>query len=162
KLLSGDPSWRNLTALNFHYETQPLPTWIGWYVHQLPPSAQKFSTALMFGIELAVPFLIFCPRRLRQFGCVLLTAFQVVIFLPRRVTTAITLTQYAGIFRIRVPVPRPMASVEEWLIPLRTFNTYGLFAVMTTSRPEIILEASNDAVTWLPYEFKYKPGDVKR
>ena len=45
KLLSGDPAWRNLTALTFHYETQPLPTWIGWYAHQLPVWAQKASAA---------------------------------------------------------------------------------------------------------------------
>ena len=32
KLLSGDPSWRNLTALGVHYETQPLPTAVAWYV----------------------------------------------------------------------------------------------------------------------------------
>ncbi len=36
KLLSGDPTWRNLTALTFHFETQPLPTWLGWQAAQLP------------------------------------------------------------------------------------------------------------------------------
>ena len=36
KLLSTDASWWKLTALTVHYETQPLPTWIGWYAHQLP------------------------------------------------------------------------------------------------------------------------------
>jgi len=46
------------------------------------------------------------------------------------------------------------------LLPLRTVNGYGLFAVMTTERREIIVEGSNDGVTWWPYEFKYKPGDV--
>jgi hypothetical protein len=55
-----------------------------------------------------------------------------------------------------------MLTVYAWLEPFRTFNRYGLFAVMTTSRPEIIIEGSNDGVAWLPYEFKYKPGDVKR
>jgi hypothetical protein len=48
------------------------------------------------------------------------------------------------------------------MAPLRIVNTYGLFAVMTTSRPEIIMEGSNDRQAWLAYEFKYKPGDVKR
>jgi hypothetical protein len=33
---------------------------------------------------------------------------------------------------------------------------------MTTQRPEIILEGSNDGQNWLPYEFKYKPGDLQR
>src|SRR5262249_13181178 len=63
KLLSGDPTWRNLTALTYHYETQPLPTWMGWYTHQLPAKLQQASTFLMFVIELVVPFFIFAPRR---------------------------------------------------------------------------------------------------
>src|SRR5262249_821960 len=41
-------------------------------------------------------------------------------------------------------------------------NSYGLFAVMTTTRPEIVIEGSNDSETWLAYEFRYKPGDVNR
>ena len=81
KWLSGDPTWRNLTALTFHYETQPLPTWIGWYAHQLPASVQKVSTALMFGIELVLPFLIFGPRRVRQVACIAFIALQSFIFL---------------------------------------------------------------------------------
>ena len=48
------------------------------------------------------------------------------------------------------------------LAPFHTVNSYGLFAVMTSSRPEIIIEGSNDGVTWSPYEFKYKPGDLNR
>src|SRR5437867_10809567 len=69
KLLSADASWWKLTALTFHYETQPLPTWIGWYAHQLPVWFQKISVAIMFGIELAAPFLILCGRRPRQIAC---------------------------------------------------------------------------------------------
>ena len=57
KLFSGDPNWRNLTALTFHYQTQPLPTWIGWYANQLPLWFQKLSCAGMFAIELGAPWL---------------------------------------------------------------------------------------------------------
>jgi len=81
KLLSNDVSWHALSALNFHYETQPLPTWIGWYAHQLPAWAQKASTVIMFAIELVIPFLIFTPRRPRQFGSMVLISFQAAIFL---------------------------------------------------------------------------------
>ena len=49
-----------------------------------------------------------------------------------------------------------------WLQPFRSFNSYGLFRVMTTRRPEIVVEGSNDGETWLPYTFKYKPGEVTR
>src|ERR1700686_1969260 len=41
KLLSGDAAWRNLTALRYHYWTQPLPTPLAWYMHQLPMGFQK-------------------------------------------------------------------------------------------------------------------------
>lgn len=218
KWLSGDPAWRNLTALTYHYETQPLPTWIGWYAHQLPVMAQKISTAIMFGIEVFLPFLIFGPRRVRQFACLAFIALQVCIFLtgnycffnlitialclvllddaalerfiparwrgcpafgpppsafhlpkwPRQltvplacITCVISLLQLSVMFRIPVPWPKPVVAVYSWLAPFRSFNSYGLFAVMTTSRPEIIVEGSNDGVTWLEYEFKYKPGDLK-
>jgi hypothetical protein len=46
--------------------------------------------------------------------------------------------------------------------PFRTINPYGLFAVMTTSRPEIVVEGSADGETWRAYEFRWKPGDVTR
>ena len=262
KLLSGDPAWRNLTALTFHYETQPLPTWIGWYAHQLPAWAQKASAAAMFGIELFVPFLIFAPRRPRQIACLVLVGFQALIlltgnycffnlltialcllllddaalkaFLPARlrnffaparaeemrqgsaflpgarnaqakpadadtsagslahppapapshnpqpsalnpwkwpvqftvplaaIAVVTSLLQFSILFRVPVPWPRPLLTAYAWLEPFRSFNSYGLFAVMTSSRPELIIEGSNDRVTWRAYEFKYKPGDVNR
>jgi predicted DCC family thiol-disulfide oxidoreductase YuxK len=65
KLLTHDTSWAQLTALNFHYETQPLPTPLAWYAHQLPEWFQQLSVLSMFGIELLLPWLIFMPRRLR-------------------------------------------------------------------------------------------------
>ena len=79
KLSSGDATWRNLTALVYHYETQPLPTWIGWYAHQLPMTWQRASTLVMFGTELVIPWLILAPRRLRLIACGCLVAFQLLI-----------------------------------------------------------------------------------
>src|SRR5262249_48462109 len=55
KLLSGDLTWHNWTALTFHYETQPLPTPLAWYVHQLPVFVQKVSVLGVFFVELIVP-----------------------------------------------------------------------------------------------------------
>jgi predicted DCC family thiol-disulfide oxidoreductase YuxK len=65
KLLTHDASWAQLTALNYHYETQPLPTPLAWYAHQLPEWFQQLSVLSMFGIELVLPWLVFLPRRLR-------------------------------------------------------------------------------------------------
>ena len=57
-------------------------------------------------------------------------------------------------------VPPPGNVLVRITAPFGIVNSYGLFAVMTTRRPEIIVEGSNDGVTWLEYEFKYKPGDL--
>lgn len=222
KLLSHDATWKNFTALFYHYETQPLPTWIGWYAHQLPHGFQKTSTAIMFFIELAVPFLIFFPRRIRHGGCFLLVLLQVFILLTGNycffnlLTILLCLTllddfAVQSLFRLKLPEadldearprsrlrwpgvvtvilaciitcisvvqgvlffwgrslplndsgPAKILKVYAWLSPFRSFNTYGLFSVMTTVRNELVIEGSNDATNWLAYEFKYKPGDVLR
>jgi hypothetical protein len=59
-------------------------------------------------------------------------------------------------------LPAVLNTPLRYAAPLQIVNTYGLFAVMTTERIEIVLEGSADGQTWLPYEFKYKPGDVNR
>ncbi len=46
--------------------------------------------------------------------------------------------------------------------PFQIANTYGLFASMTTTRPEIIVQGSNDGVTWLVYQFRYKAGELSQ
>src|SRR3989449_6975771 len=59
-------------------------------------------------------------------------------------------------------LPRVIARPMVWVEPFRSVNSYGLFRVMTTERPEIVVEGSEDGQTWLAYEFKYKPGDLSR
>lgn len=46
--------------------------------------------------------------------------------------------------------------------PFQIANTYGLFASMTVTRPEIVVQGSADGVTWLDYAFRYKPGDLRQ
>jgi hypothetical protein len=67
--------------------------------------------------------------------------------------------QVSHVFGIRWSVAD---AVTRSLSPFEIINSYGLFAVMTTTRPEIVIEGSNDGVAWLAYEFKYKPGDPTR
>jgi hypothetical protein len=63
---------------------------------------------------------------------------------------------------IAVALPPPFSLAEAVVQPLRLVSSYGLFAVMTTSRPEIIIEGSDDGAEWKAYEFEYKPGDPRR
>ena len=239
KLLSGDPTWRDLSALEVHYQTQPLPTWIGWYAHHLPEWFGRFSVVSMYVIEIGLPLLIFAPRRLRHAAAIgllllqgliaatgnycffnLLTVTLCVLLLddqllsrviprsrrdrlrvePRRVyeglgrKTIRSAANAAGVLILLISVsslvremvrtqrrsalPAGVVAVLDaadglvldkggnFLLsltdPLRTINGYGLFRVMTTTRPEIIIEASNDGLTWSEYELPWKPGDPKR
>ena len=58
--------------------------------------------------------------------------------------------------------PPPMSWIDSVTRPLESFNSYGLFREMTTTRTEIIVEGSDDGITWTPFEFKWKPGDPMR
>jgi hypothetical protein len=81
KLASKDPVWFDFTALDYHFWTQPLPTWIGWWAHQLPSAWRRFACGSMFAIELVLPFFVFGPRRLRRIAAVGFLLLQLVITL---------------------------------------------------------------------------------
>ncbi len=208
KLLSHDPTWRNLTALDYHYYTQPLPMPLAWYFQQAPEWFHRASTVGVFFVELALPFLIFAPRRLRHFGAGGMIALQTLILLtgnyaffnlltlglclflfddraldwkwlrglagaaaiPLRSGIALRLLAalivFVGASQILEgflrSAPWPMAFVQNLAGPFEIVNPYGLFAVMTTERIEIVIQGSNDGQTWKDYELPYKPQDLNR
>jgi len=215
KLLSGDPNWWNLSALSYHFLTQPLPTPLAWYAAHLPASALKIATAAVFSIELGLPFLIFAPRRLRfcaAFGilllqvCILITGnynwfnIQTMLLclplfddaalrklLPSRLLRLVPAPSAAtqprrlaavgvGTLTLLIVIcslvemdmrfggnpPAPMQALDRCFEPLHLVSSYGLFAVMTTRRDEIVIEGSADGSEWREYEFRYKPGDLAR
>jgi hypothetical protein len=74
-------TWRDLTALDFHYWTQPLPHGLSPWIDSLPSWFDQFSLISMYGIELILPILLFFPgnlRRIAVFGQIIL---QVAILL---------------------------------------------------------------------------------
>jgi lipase maturation factor 1 len=217
KLTSGDDSWWNLTALDYHYWSQPLPTVFGWWADKSPEWFKHSSVAFCMVVEIVAPFFIWAPRRLRLLATGLLIFLQVAIAitgnycffnvltialcllliddsvvgidhrtvsdqhvaglgergLPRRlclyggivviiVTWPINAWLIYSAFKPLVGPPRALASLYKGLEAFRIVNGYGLFRVMTKDRGEIVLEGSADGINWLPYEFKWKPGDVKR
>lgn len=76
KLASGDPTWANLTALNYHYQTQPLPSPLAYYAYHLSEWFHKLCVGGVFFIELVVPFLVFFPRPFRLFAGAAFVALQ--------------------------------------------------------------------------------------
>ena len=71
KLLSGDPTWRDLSAMCHHYQTQPIPNRVAWHAHHQPARVQKFSTLLTLVLELGAPLLALGPQPARL-GCFVL------------------------------------------------------------------------------------------
>jgi predicted DCC family thiol-disulfide oxidoreductase YuxK len=232
KLTSGDDSWgwvnhsfhwSALTALDYHYWSQPLPTVFSWWADKSPEWFKHFSVAFCLGVEIIVPFFIWAPRRPRLIAAGLMIFLQVAIAitgnycffnlltialcllliddaairtdrrhfrqaiftapnvspagrgraLPDRlcryaatVVIVITLPINAWLifsaFKPRSRPPRALANLYEQLEAFRIVNGYGLFRVMTKDRSEIVIEGSAEGVEWLPYEFKWKPGDLTR
>src|SRR5213594_4356780 len=79
KLTSGDDSWWNLTALDYHYWSQPLPTIFGWWADKTPEWFKHFSVAFCLVVEIIVPFFIWAPRHLRLIAGGLLIFLQLAI-----------------------------------------------------------------------------------
>src|SRR6266481_2808766 len=79
KLTSGDDCWWNLTALDYHYWSQPLPTIFGWWADQHPEWFKKFSVAFCLVVEIIVPIFIWAPRRLRLLAAGLIIFLQIAI-----------------------------------------------------------------------------------
>ena len=206
KLLSGDSAWRGLTAMEHHYQTQPIPAWTSWFAHHLPPAVHTAETLLLFGVELVLPFAVFGPRRCRlaaASGFVMLqlgiaatgnygffNLLALVLCLPllddavvgraaagaerqgprwRRLRLAaaalilvLSCLRMAATLGVDVGRGGPLFELQRWLAPLHLSSSYGLFATMTTTRPEIVLEGSHDGVEWRTYRFRYKPTELDR
>ena len=218
KLTSGDDSWgwlnhsfhwSALTALDYHYWSQPLPTAFGWWADKSPEWFKHFSVAFCLAVEIIAPFFIWAPRRPRLIAAGLIVFLQIAIavtgnycffnlltialclflindaaigrkyeaVIDRRYSYRLSIYGAIAVIVLTIPVnawliftafkpdapwPRPLAAVYGRVEAFRIVNGYGLFRVMTKDRGEIVIEGSADGIDWLPYEFKWKPGDVQR
>lgn len=207
-------TWESLTALDYHYWTQPIPFWTSWYASKFPPWFQKLSVVFVFVVELVLPWLIFAPRRLRYVACggisllmfliaatgnynfFNLLAFALALSLlddrawPEFLRTRISGTDWpmlasptrwrslvlvpfavlailVGATQVKDAIapatsPRPPLESKLGISQFCLVNGYGLFRQMTETRPEIVIEGSDDGSEWKPYEFRWKPGEPSR
>lgn len=210
KFFSRDVNWRNMTAVAFHYQTQPIPNMTAWYAHKLPLWFHKASTAAMFFIELAAPFGIFIPAllmgheiRLAVFACFfflqlmiwltgnfsylnhLTAAFSVILvsdaylshffapIAPGQSSSALEgIATMGGILLTAMQLMTlwnhlytPLTVFARLLSKVQPFHCvcrYGIFAVMTTKRYEVVVEGSDDGEEWKEYGFYYKPSELER
>ncbi len=201
KLASGDPTWHDLTALQYHFETQPLPTMLAWYADHLPAAVLHGGVVATFVVELGLPWLIFAPRNLRRLAAAGFLLLEVLILLtgnynffnvltivlcfallddqtfgistapPTRASASVAwrvvLAAMALLGALQIHQTIGRAGFDAWearvlgvVEPFQLVNSYGLFAVMTTQRDELVLQGSNDGVTWRDIPFKFKPQQL--
>ena len=86
KLASGDVAWRKFTAMDDYYQNGPLPTWIGWYVQQLPHWFHAFAVIYTLATELVFVWMLFLPRRFRILCFCIVTPFEISIILTANYT----------------------------------------------------------------------------
>jgi hypothetical protein len=146
KLASGDPQWRNFTAMDEYYQNGPLPTWIGWYVEHLP---HWFHAATAFGtlaLELVIVFLLFLPRRFRIICFFIVTPWQIGIILTANYTFLNYLVLVLGVFLLddrfllhfvpehrRKSFPQPVSLTPE--VPGTPFDAQSILITSATPSP---------------------------
>jgi hypothetical protein len=81
KLASGDPQWHHLTAMDQYYQNGPLPTWIGYYVQQLPHWFQASTVVATLLMELVLVWMLFLPRKWRIVCFFIVTPWQIAVIL---------------------------------------------------------------------------------
>ena len=86
KMMSGEPAWRNFTAMDNYYQNGPLPTWIGWYAQQLPHWFHAGTVGITLAAELVIIWMLFLPRRLRIICFWIVTPFEMGIIVTANYT----------------------------------------------------------------------------
>jgi hypothetical protein len=86
KLMSGDPEWRNFTAMDEYYQNGPLPTWIGWYAQHLPHWFHAATVWATLSLELGIVWMLFLPGRWRMVCFFIVTPWQIGVILTANYT----------------------------------------------------------------------------
>jgi len=199
----GDRCWRELTCLDYHHETQPMPGPLSWFFHRLPKKLHRVEVAANHVAQLVVPFGLLLPQPVATFAAAAVIVTQLWLVLSGNfswlnwVTIVLAL---AAVDSSALAGPRSYGSAPLWYVvlvcavtalmvvlsywPVRNMisrgqqmnvsfntlhlaNTYGAFGNVTRLRHEIVIEGTDDErptgeTVWREYEFKGKPGDVRR
>ncbi len=219
--LRGDPCWRELTCMDYHHETQPMPNPLSWAFHRLPRPLHRVETVGNFVAQLVLPFGLFLPQPIATIAAVLMIATQAYLVVSGNYAWLNWLTMIAigaglsdgvvnavlgivGLGPVGVPADgggvTTFTAMPAWFViavlaltvvvvvlsygpvrnllsrnqamntsfdPFRLVNTYGAFGSVSRHRDEVVVEGTTadtpgrDA-DWREYEFKGKPGDVRR
>ncbi len=124
--LRGDPCWRNLTCLDYHHETQPMPNPLSWYFHHLPRSVHRVETLGNFAVQLVAPWFLFAPQPVAGAAAAAIIASQLFLVVSGNyawlnwLTIVLALPAFAeGLLSGLIPFrPPPLASPPTWHLAL--------------------------------------------
>ena len=108
--LRGDPCWRDLTCMEFHHETQPMPNPLSWWFHHLPEPLHRVEAIGNFAAQLVLPFGLFLPQPIGSIAAILMILTQLYLVVSGN---------YAWLNWITIVVLTAALSdpVVGWLIP---------------------------------------------
>jgi hypothetical protein len=131
--LRGDPCWRDLTCLDYYFETQPMPNPLSWYFHWLPRGVLHGGVVINHVCELIVPFGYFLPQPFAGIAGLITIAFQATLIVSGNLswlnylTIVLAFTTLDGRFLSWLPVAIPQLRPEP---VSQRFATYGLAALV--------------------------------
>jgi hypothetical protein len=104
--LRGDPCWRNLTCMDFHHETQPMPNPLSWWFHHLPRRLHRLEVVGNFVAQLILPFGLFLPQPIAGIAAVLMIGTQLYLVVSGNYAWLNWLTIIAAVAGIADPATR--------------------------------------------------------
>src|SRR6516165_3761805 len=131
--LRGDPCWRDLTCLDYYFETQPMPNPLSWYFHWLPRGVLHGGVVINHICELIVPFGYFLPQPFAGIAGLVTIAFQGTLIVSGNLswlnylTIVLAFTTLDDRFLSWLPVTMPQLRAEP---VSQRFATYGLAALV--------------------------------
>jgi hypothetical protein len=146
--LRGDPAWRDLTALYYHFETQPIPNPLSRWFHFLPHGVLKAGVAFNHLAELVAPWFAFYPRVVRHIAGVVMILFQLMLILGGNLSFLnwLTIVPALACFDDSFLAWLLPPALERWSIAARERATSSL--------PSKSLDT---VMSYEPYGEKYKP-----
>jgi hypothetical protein len=207
--LRGDSCWRDLTCLDYHHETQPMPGPLSWFFHHLPKPLHRVEVAGNHVAQLIVPFGLFAPQPVASIAGAIVVITQLWLVMSGNfawlnwltILLAFSAVDASSLSAI-LPIPHQPAMVDapRWFtalvvaftvltlilsyLPVRNMlsrrqrmnmsfnpfhlvNTYGAFGSVGRVRREVVIEGTDESditerTVWKEYEFKGKPGGVRR
>jgi hypothetical protein len=136
--LRGDPCWRDMTCLNYHYETQPMPNPLSWYFYWAPEWTHRAGVWVNHFVEVAVPLVYFGPRRLNVIAGAFTIVFQGLIMASGNLSWLNFLTIVLaipalddGFLRALVPLATPLLRSPGMAFEWATFAIAALVAFLS-------------------------------